>query len=355
MPVTAETIEFLLKHIDELLAQIADISAKLDAAAEDHKKDQEIHLQDLATIEALTRKVEELTKKIEELSSKKVRKDSHNSSMPPSNDGYEKKPKQTKSLREASNKKVGGQPGHKGNSMQITREPDETKTYLPKQCEGCPYASQCAGNYCFSGTRYECDIEVKTKITAHKVLSCNCPLQNGSKISGNYPEGITASKQYGKSLKAFVLSLLTVGYMSVNRVQELLSALQIPISTGTIQGILLNCKNDITGAVDIIRDKICHLKVINTDETGERVSGKLHWLHCLCNDEWTYMVLHNKRGGKAMEDIGILPQLNGCTIVHDFWKPYLDYTNVNMDFVMPTLCVNSYIPLSPPSKVGQSN
>ena len=61
------------------------------------------------------------------------------------------------------------------------------------------------------------------------------------KIAGESPEEITSSKQYGTELKATVLSLFTVGYMSVNRIKEFLNGFQIPISTGTIQNILSGC------------------------------------------------------------------------------------------------------------------
>ena len=58
---------------------------------------------------------------IEELKAR-LAQNSSNSSKPPSSDGLAK-PK-TKSNRTKSGKKPGGQPGHKGNSLKIEREPD---------------------------------------------------------------------------------------------------------------------------------------------------------------------------------------------------------------------------------------
>lgn len=309
MPVTAETIE-------KLLAQIAELTEKLNTVLEQARIQ---HEKDTAQIEALTRKIEELT-------AKRMRKDSHNSSMPPSSDGYGKPA--PKSLREKSGKKSGGQTGHKGSSMEITREPDEVREYLPEQCRNCPMASKCESRSTCAGRRYEYDVKVITTLIEYRILARECPLEEDRRITGEFPEEITASKQYGTELKATVLSLFTVGYMSVNRIKEFLAGFRIPISTGTIQNMLSGCVEKVSGAVKLIRERVSGLSVIHCDETGIRVNGKLQWIHCLCNDNWTYMVMHEKRGSKALEDIGILPELDGSTIIHDFWKSYLDYDNV---------------------------
>src|SRR5919109_4090785 len=59
---------------------------------------------------------------------------SRNSSKPPSSDGFVK---QTRSLRESSARKSGGQPGHRGATLEQVAEPDPTLLHEPLQCTAC--------------------------------------------------------------------------------------------------------------------------------------------------------------------------------------------------------------------------
>ena len=90
-----------------------------------------------AQIAALTEQVAKLTARIEELTHKK---NSNNSSKPPSEERLEKPA--PKSLRGKSGKKQGGQPGHKGTGMKL-RNPDKTEEHIPDKCKGCPQFGQC--------------------------------------------------------------------------------------------------------------------------------------------------------------------------------------------------------------------
>ena len=303
-----------MNRIDELLALVNDLTDELKQAREQHERD--------------TAKIEALTKKVEELSKKAVKKDSHNSSKPPSSDGYRKPV--PKSLREKSDRAVGGQKGHSGKGMEITREPDEVKTHLPSQCEGCPNAGTCS--YTCAGKRYVYDVEVTTKLTAYEILAANCPLEGNRRIEGKFPEEASAPKQYGVHLRAFVGALSTAGYVSVDRIRQLLNGLGVPISSGTIQNMISGIIKDAEPAGEFIREKIASFDVLNCDETGVNVEGKLHWLHCICNPMWSYFTIHKKRGSVAMDEIGILPGLDSCTLIHDFWSSYLKYSNVEHAF-----------------------
>ena len=98
-------------------------------------------------IEQLTRIISNLTQTIDDLNrtiaelQEQLNKNSRNSSMPPSSDGY-KKPA-PKSLRQTSGKKVGGQKGHKGQTLKITTKPDTVIPHFPSACSGCPQYEQC--------------------------------------------------------------------------------------------------------------------------------------------------------------------------------------------------------------------
>ena len=245
----------------------------------DKEREQEL----LDIIAELSATVAELTKQVAELqevlNAKKRRKDSHNSSQPPSSDRYNKP--SPKSFRAPSGKKPGGQNGHKGSGMSITM-PDAEKKYYPSECSGCPMAGQCG--YTCAGTHYTYNVEVITNIVAHKVMACNCPMRNGKKISGTFPKEASAVKQYGPNLRAFAVNLLTQGYVSIDRTHQILEGLGIPVSTGTLQNILDTCSAETASAADEIRKKAAALDVIHCDKTGVDVNGKLHWMHCLCNN-----------------------------------------------------------------------
>ena len=96
-------------------------------------------------IQSQTETIETLTEKIADLE-EKLNKNSRNSSKPPSSDGYSKP--NPKSLRPKSEKKAGGQKGHKSSNLSVPKKIDRTVSHYPARCEKCPLFEKCKGTVC---------------------------------------------------------------------------------------------------------------------------------------------------------------------------------------------------------------
>jgi len=266
----------------------------------------------LAVIKSQAEKIAELEARLNQNSS--------NSSKPPSSDGFNK----PKSLRKPSGKKAGGQAGHEGSGLKITQQPDKIVGHMPTQCEGCAKYADCRERTITSEVRYEIDIEVKPVVTAHEQLRVKCP-KSGECMTGEFPLGISGTLQYGVNLEALAVSLNTMGMVSINRTHEILSGVfGVPISTGTIAGMVKNCAEAVKTPVSQIKAALTTEPTVHFDETGTRVDGTNYWAHSASTSELTYISVENNRGVKGMNNAGILPNFKG-TAVHDCWSPYFMY------------------------------
>ena len=66
--------------------------------------------------------------------------------------------------------------------------------------------------------------------------------------------------------------------------------------------------------------------MVGADETGLRVAGKLHWVHCARTGKYTLIDCHPKRGTAGIDALGVLTGFGGI-VVHDAWAPYDTYTD----------------------------
>ncbi len=62
----------------------------------------------------------------------------------------------------------------------------------------------------------------------------------------------------------------------------------------------------------------------HADETSVRLGGNRHWMRVNSTRWLTHLAWHAKRGGEALEEIGIWPRFGGRAM-HDRWKSYDQY------------------------------
>ncbi|MGH8551916.1 MAG: IS66 family transposase [Methylococcales bacterium] len=97
----------------------------------------------------------------------------------------------------------------------------------------------------------------------------------------------------------------------------------LPIADATLVAIHEEARELLEPTVAALGEHLKTAPVVHADETGMRVSGKLHWLHVLATSALTWIKSHTNRGKKAFDAFGILAAFIG-TLVHDGWKPYRD-------------------------------
>ena len=89
----------------------------------------------------------------------------------------------------------------------------------------------------------------------------------------------------------------------------------------TLPALTARAADGLGGFLDDVREKLAAAAVAGFDETGFRVEGKLHWVHCARTEKYTLVYCHPRRGVEAMKALGVLPGFRGVA-VHDAWAPY---------------------------------
>jgi len=250
-------------------------------------------------------------------------KNSSNSSVPPSKD--ENRPKKTQSLRESSGKKSGGQPGHKGHTLEINVSPDSVIEHIPGFC-------RCCGNDLsdipaeLSSTRQVVDIPVISPVyTAHKSFSKTCPC--GEKNKSTFPQHINAPIQYGSGVETLVSYLHARQYLPYKRMKELFKdCFGIGLSEGSIDNIIQRFAQKAAPIYQMIKKAVSDSAVIGCDETGAKVDGNKHWVWTYQTEELTVLALSESRGLKAITS-HFQEGFGEAILCHDAWRTYFNYSD----------------------------
>jgi transposase len=273
-----------------------------------------------AQVEAQAAQIEALRAQVAELR-RRLGLNSSNSSKPPSSDGLAKPP--PRSLRRASGRKPGKQPGAPGASLSLVDDPQETVTHRPETCRGCRRPLRDAPVIDVQRRQVVGLPEIHRRVSEHRIVSCRCGC--GAVTTATAPAGVNAPAQYGPDVAAVVVYLAVAQHIPVARVVRILTdLLGCPVSTGWVAAALARTAAALTGFQARLRDALGRATVIHFDETGARVAGQLRWIHVACTPRLTSYHLDDKRGQSAIDRHGVLPAMTaGRTAVHDGWMPYL--------------------------------
>jgi transposase len=243
---------------------------------------------------------------------------SRNSSKPPSTDPNRERGSKRKG-EEEQKRKPGGQPGHNGSNLEKVKNPDRVETIaidkrtLPR------------GDYKHVGynVRQVIDIVVSKQVTEYRAEIVED--SNGKRFTASFPEWVTRPVQYGNDLKAQAVYMSAQQLIPYDRIQDYFSdQCGISLSTGSLCNFNKEAYELLETFEGISRKRLITEYLLNNDETGINVNGKLLWLHCASSTRWTLFFPHEKRGTIAIEAMGILKHFEGISC-HDHWTPYFQF------------------------------
>lgn len=244
---------------------------------------------------------------------------STNSSKSPSSD-----PNREKRPKPKTGRKIGGQKGHVGVTLQKVDNPDVIE---PIKIDRRTLPAGLHYHDAGYESRQVFDIDISRVVTEYRAQALED--ENGNRYVAAFPEGVTKAVQYGNGIKAHTVYLSQYQLIPYNRIQDYFAdQLHIPISEGTIFNFNKQAFDTLAAFEDHAREQLKTSAVAHADETGINLGGNRYWLHCVSNPYWTLYYPHEKRGMEAFEAMGVLPWFKGI-LCHDHWKPYynLDCTH----------------------------
>jgi transposase len=255
---------------------------------------------------------------------------SSNSSMPPSQDpNRDKDPKKEEDKKKIKTRKdkgikrkPGAQPGHKGVTLEKSKNPDKVEE-IEIDLRSIPPADYKNAGY---DSRQVFDVEIKMNVKEYRAQILE-DRKTGQQYVATFPDGVTKAVQYGNEVRAQAV------YMSIFQMIPLARILDyfkeqagLLVSKGSISNFkkVAYKKLEEIGFKAWVSAQLLASEVCNADETGINVNGKRIWLHALCNEKYTIYHPDLKRGKEAMDRMGILENYGGV-LCHDHWKAYYKY------------------------------
>ncbi len=253
----------------------------------------------------------------------RLKKNSSNSGKPSSTDSIYTKT--IHNFREKTNRKIGGQKGHKGHTIEMLKSPTKI---IDKKVDIC----DCGGkieNHSKYTAKQLVDIKIEVEVIEERVYEGKCT-KCGKYHIGKFSKNFKNPVQYGTNIKALTTLLVDEGYISLNRCADLIKSLtkgKIALSQGTIINFKKELAENSLPMIERIKENLIKSDILHVDETGIRVTGKLEWLHTTTNNKFTLYQVQSARKLDEKESMKILSYYVGI-LMHDHFKSYYGYTTM---------------------------
>ena len=278
-----------------------------------------------AIIARLTKQVQMLMQRIEQLEEEvaRLKKDSNNSSKPPSSDIVKPKPAVRKRI--TKRRKRGGQPGHRKHTRKAfpADEIDAVVEYefRDRDLDGLiPLGDW----HTVQQVTLPEKLYLVTEHRARKYLDS----KTGKIVIAPLPEEVQKGGLLGADITAMTAFMKGGCHMSFTTVQQFFKEVfRLDVSRGMLSKTTQKAAAALKPAYQQLVDQLPKESYLGIDETGHKDNGDKHWTWCFQKSGYSLFHIDKSRGSQVLFDLlgeayeGII----GC----DFWGAYRKFSRLS--------------------------
>lgn len=264
-----------------------------------------------------------LVKRLEQLEEEiaRLKKDSSNSSKPPSSD-IVKPTKVTRRL--VGRRKRGGQHGHKKFSRQPF-EPEQVDEAFEYELTDKDAVGLIPLDEWFIIQQIGLPDKMY-KVIEHRARKYRDPVTGRIHIAP-LPEDIRKGGLLGADMTAFVSYMKGACHMSYTTIQQFFEHLmKLDISRGMLCKATQKVSDALAVSYDQLADRLPNEPLVNVDETGHHDDGRLHWTWCFDTARYSLFKIDPSRGSGVLEEM--LTKSFAGIIGADYWGAYRKFARL---------------------------
>ena len=326
----------LYKDYEELLIKNEKLSKEISSLRYYRKLDdakiKKLKKNKIENQKTIAKQAEEIEMKDNEISRLKalLNINGTNSGIPTSQTPISQK-KVIPNTREKTNRKRGGQKGHKKHKLERFKD-EEVTEIIEHKMEECP----CCKSHKIKETgevkeKDELDYKIVVEKKRYIYAEYECK-ECGKKFHEKIPNNLKEENQYGPQVQALELTLMNQANVTINKAQKITKGMtngEIDLSEGYIAKLQKRGAENLEKFINEIRKEIIEQKLIHWDDTVIMVNTKRSCLRFYGNEKLALYTAHVKKDKEGLDEDKILSALSEDTIVeHDHLK-----VNYNKEYV----------------------
>lgn len=252
----------------------------------------------------------------------RLRKNSSNSSKPPSSDIV--KPPKPPAPSGRRKRRIGGQPGHPRHDR-VAYTPDEvngTRVYELHSCPGCGGRLKRLADEDRVIQQVEI-VRVPVTVTEHRAHAYFCR-RCGKTHDTPMPRPVVKCGLIGPNLTTLVAYLKGVCHASFSTIRKFLrDVMQVTVSRGQLAKLIRKVSKALDSPYQGLLERLPYENLLNVDETGHKENGKALWTWCFRAKLFTLFKIDPSRGSDVL--LAVLGKEFDGVLGCDYFSAYRKY------------------------------